>query len=84
MCALIEEVAVKPCNTEDVFYSHDSPYYSPYRGGCVCYSGDFICAKEDYTRGFKSDQTPPGSVWLLEGGGQLKKRISNTPICERL
>ena len=60
-CALIEEVAVRPCNTEDVFYSHDSPYYSPYRGGCVCYSGDFICSKEDYTRGFKPDQIPPGS-----------------------
>ena len=65
LCALIEEVAVKPCNTQDVFYSHDSPYYSPYRGGCVCYSGDFICAKEDFTRGFKPDQTPTGSVSLL-------------------
>ena len=65
LCALIEEVAVKPCNTQDVFYSHDSPYYSPYRGGCVCYSGDFICAKEDFTRGFKPDQTPTGSVCLL-------------------
>ena len=66
LCALIEEVAVKPCNTQDVFYSHDSPYYSPYRGGCVCYSGDFICAKEDFTRGFKPDQAPTGSVCLLE------------------
>ena len=55
MCAVIEQVPVKPCNTQDVFYSHHSPYYSPYRGGCVCYSGDFICAK-----GYKPDQTPKG------------------------
>ena len=40
--------------------SHDSPYYSPHRGGCVCYSGDFICAKEDYTKAFKKDQVPIG------------------------
>ena len=30
----------------------------PHRGGCVCYSGDFICAKEDYTKAFKKDETP--------------------------
>ena len=38
--------------------SHDAPYYVPHRGGCVCYSGDFICAKEDYTKAFKKDETP--------------------------
>ena len=62
VCSVIKQVPGKPCNTEDVFYSHDSPYYSPYRGGCVCYSGDFICAKEDYTKGFKRDQIPTGLV----------------------
>ena len=62
MCAVIQQVPVKPCNTDDVFYSHHSPYYSPYRGGCVCYSGDFICAKEDYTKGFKRDQIPTGEL----------------------
>ena len=62
MCAVIEEVPVRPCNTQDVFYSHLSPYYSPYRGGCVCYSGDFICAKQDYSKGFKPDQIPEGPL----------------------
>ena len=43
-------------------FSHDSPFYLPHRGGCVCYSGDFICSKEDYTKAFKKDETPVGNI----------------------
>ena len=49
------------------YSSHDSPYYLPHRGGCVCYSGDFICAKEDYTKAFRKDEVPVGMrklTWL--------------------
>ena len=42
-------------------FSHDSPFYLPHRGGCVCYSGDFICSKEDYTKAFKKDEIPVGN-----------------------
>lgn len=58
VCAYLEEVQSKPCNTDNIYYSHAAPFYRPHRGGCICYSGDFICAKEDYTKAFKRDEVP--------------------------
>ena len=63
LLSVISPVPDKPCNTQDIFYSHNSPYYLPHRGGCVCYSGDIICAKEDFTKAFKKEQIPTGR-WL--------------------
>ena len=45
--------------------SHASPFYLAHRGGCICYSGDFICAKEDFTKAFKRGEVPVGGVTIL-------------------
>ena len=34
-------------------FSHASPFYLAYRGQCLCYSGEFICAKHDTAKGSK-------------------------------
>jgi len=52
-CTYLEEIERKPCNTESAFYSHASPFYLAYRGQCLCYSGEFICAKHDIMKGSK-------------------------------
>jgi len=44
-CTMLPEIKKKPCNTGVAFYSHASPFYQAYRGQCLCYSGEFICAK---------------------------------------
>ena len=49
------------------FFSHAAPFYLAHRGGCLCYSGDFICAKEDFTKAFKRDQVPVGESFLFGG-----------------
>ena len=36
--------------------SHASPFYLAYRGQCLCYSGQFICAKPDQSKGGKKDK----------------------------
>ena len=46
-------------------YSHAAPFYLAHRGGCICYSGDFICAKEDFTKAFKRDEVPVGADTLI-------------------
>jgi len=71
-CTWLEEIEKKPCNTESAFYSHASPFYLAYRGQCLCYSGEFICAKHDTSKGGKKDkkvqvaESPPG-VYLYLG-----------------
>jgi len=70
-CTYLEEIEKKPCNTESAFYSHASPFYLAYRGQCLCYSGEFICAKHDNRnpRNPKKNpvaESPPG-VWLYLG-----------------
>jgi len=71
-CTALEEIEKKPCNTESAFYSHASPFYLAYRGQCLCYSGEFICAKHDTSKGSKKDkkiqvaESPPG-VYLYLG-----------------
>jgi len=71
-CTWLEEIEKKPCNTDSAFYSHASPFYLAYRGQCLCYSGEFICAKHDTSKGSKKDkkvqvaESPPG-VYLYLG-----------------
>jgi len=72
-CTWLEEIEKKPCNTESAFYSHASPFYLAYRGQCLCYSGEFICAKHDTSKGCKKGdrkcqvaESPPG-VYLYLG-----------------
>merc|ERR1711892_956119 len=71
-CTWLEEIEKKPCNTDSAFYSHASPFYLAYRGQCLCYSGEFICAKHDTSKGGKKDkkvqvaESPPG-VYLYLG-----------------
>ena len=80
VCSVISPVPDKPCNSDFAFYSHDSPFYLPHRGGCVCYSGDIICAKEDFTKAFKKDQvpvppTPLEGVYLFLGFSRKDARM---------
>jgi len=72
-CTWLEEIEKKPCNTESAFYSHASPFYLAYRGQCLCYSGEFICAKHDTAKGSKKGgakvqvaDAPPG-VYIYLG-----------------
>jgi len=71
-CTWLEEIEKKPCNTDSAFYSHASPFYLAYRGQCLCYSGEFICAKHDTEKGKKKGgktpaaEAPPG-VFLYLG-----------------
>lgn len=71
-CTFLEEIERKPCNTDSAFYSHASPFYLAYRGQCLCYSGEFICAKHDIMKGMKKKEkvvvaeSPPG-VFLYLG-----------------
>jgi len=71
-CTWLEEIEKKPCNTDSAFYSHASPFYLAYRGQCLCYSGEFICAKHDTSKGSKKErkvqvaESPPG-VYLYLG-----------------
>jgi len=71
-CTWLEEIEKKPCNTESAFYSHASPFYLAYRGQCLCYSGEFICAKHDTAKGSKKGakvtvaEAPPG-VYIYLG-----------------
>ena len=46
-------------------YSHAATFYLAHRGGCICYSGDFIFAKEDFTKAFKRDEVPVGAVTFV-------------------
>merc|ERR1711892_930248 len=55
-CTWLEEIEKKPCNTDSAFYSHASPFYLAYRGQCLCYSGEFICAKHDTSKGGKKER----------------------------
>ena len=47
------------------YFSHNSPFYLPSRGQCLCYSGQFICAKPDYNKGRKGK--PQGEEPVGEG-----------------
>lgn len=60
-CTFLEEIERKPCNTDSAFYSHASPFYRAYRGQCLCYSGEFICAKHDIM-GAKARKDKSGPV----------------------
>lgn len=71
-CTFLEEIERKPCNTDSAFYSHASPFYLAYRGQCLCYSGEFICAKHDIMKGQKKKAAPtvaesPPGVFLYLG-----------------
>merc|ERR1719430_2196826 len=71
-CTFLEEIERKPCNTESAFYSHASPFYLAYRGQCLCYSGEFICAKHNIMKGQrKKDKNvvveSPEGVYLYLG-----------------
>jgi len=73
-CTMLTPIKPKPCNTENAFYSHASPFYLAYRGQCLCYSGEFICAKHDIHKGkpkfnpnkMPAPEQPPG-VFLYLG-----------------
>lgn len=61
-CTWLEEIEKKPCNTDSAFYSHASPFYLAYRGQCLCYSGEFICAKHDTAKGSKKGAKATGKL----------------------
>ena len=81
-CTWLEEIEKKPCNTDSAFYrsvlqswvqiidiltfSHASPFYLAYRGQCLCYSGEFICSKNDNTKGSKKDRKVVGKICLVQ------------------
>merc|ERR1719410_2837866 len=69
-CTWLEEIEKKPCNTDSAFYSHASPFYLAYRGQCLCYSGEFICAKND-------------ALILQRGRVKLGKKVPDTEEEER-
>jgi len=79
-CTYLQEIEKKPCNTGMAFYSHASPFYLAYRGQCLCYSGQFICAKPDQNKGSKKDakakvpDAPPG-VYLYLGYSRIDSEI---------
>jgi len=70
-CTTLAPIPKKPCNTKTAFYSHASPFYLAYRGQCLCYSGQFICAKHDATTGKKDKKLQvaenPVGVFLYLG-----------------
>jgi len=73
-CTMLSPIKPKPCNTHNAFYSHASPFYLAYRGQCLCYSGEFICAKHDIHKGkpkFNPNKAPapeqPPGVFLYLG-----------------
>jgi len=57
-CTMLEEVPSQPCNTEQSYYSHKAPFYLAFRGACLCFAGDFICAKQDFSKGTKPGEVP--------------------------
>jgi len=82
-CTYLQEIEKKPCNTGKAFYSHNSPFYLPSRGACLCYSGQFICAKPDNNKGRKGKDpegenvappTPPG-VFLYLGFSRIDSEV---------
>lgn len=48
-----------------MIFSHASPFYLAYRGQCLCYSGEFICAKHDTSKGGKKDKKVQGKYNLI-------------------
>lgn len=57
-CTTLEEVPPDMCHTEATYYSHLAPFYLAHRGSCICFSGEFICAREDFSKGTKPGEVP--------------------------
>jgi len=78
-CTWLEEIEKKPCNTDSAFYSHASPFYLAYRGQCLCYSGEFICAKHDTSKGSKKDKKVQGPKSMKQG---KRPQITSMAVAE--
>ena len=58
-------------------FSHASPFYLAYRGQCLCYSGEFICAKHDTAKGSKKGAKVTGGSAACRGQrGRVSRSIS--------
>jgi len=81
-CTFLQGIEKKSCNTVGAYYSHASPFYQAYRGQCLCYSGQFICAKPDFNKKSKSKSTKkddpksaPEGVFLYLGYSRIDAEI---------